>query len=58
MVLAILLAKIAERLAEANVNIEYMYLATDAKFDRGLTICIRMMSGQRKKRSRIYRARQ
>src|SRR5438045_1095037 len=33
-----MLAKIAERLAEASVNIEYMYLATDAKFDRGLMI--------------------
>lgn len=33
-----MLAKIAERLAEARVNIEYMYLATDAKFDRGLMI--------------------
>ena len=32
------LAKIAERLAAANVNIEYAYLATSPKSDKGLMI--------------------
>ena len=32
------LAKIAERLAAANVNIEYAYLATSPKSDKGLMV--------------------
>jgi hypothetical protein len=33
-----MLAKIAERLSTANVNIEYVYLAAEPKSDRGLII--------------------
>jgi hypothetical protein len=33
-----MLGKIAERLAEANVNIEYAYLAASPKAERGLAI--------------------
>lgn len=33
-----MLAKIAERLAQAEINIEYMYLAANVKADRGLMV--------------------